>query len=296
MNKIKLNVGASPIWVQEGWHTLDHKPPRDPSRLYLIGDAADIPLPDGSCETVFSGHMFEHIPHMRLEAILLEFQRILADDGILRILTPDLKRLAKAYVEGDDEFFADLLHEDENVRTDLGHGGMFMNCVISPGQDTALFNRDLTEFISGYAHLYLYDFEMMSILFDRCGFYEITQRTFLDSDFEDYKEPLRVVGLGQQYHDLNRAFYEKHGLIHHYDDETGTYKINFELTGFDRDPKSSLIVEARKSPTGGRARSMPGKNYNRYGQSLMSDENFRLKTQLLTAVAGIVNSSGRDSD
>jgi len=25
MEKIKLNVGASPIWAKEGWHTLDHK-------------------------------------------------------------------------------------------------------------------------------------------------------------------------------------------------------------------------------------------------------------------------------
>lgn len=25
LNKIKLNIGASPIWEKQGWHTLDHK-------------------------------------------------------------------------------------------------------------------------------------------------------------------------------------------------------------------------------------------------------------------------------
>ena len=291
MKNIKLNVGASPIWVQEGWHVLDHKPPRDHNQPYIIGDAADIPLPEGSCQTVFSGHMVEHIPHTKLEGILLEFNRVLEEDGIIRILTPDLKRIAKAYVEEDDEFFKELLDEDQNIRTDLGYGGMLMNCVVSPGQDTALFNRDLTEFIAGYAHLYLYDYAMMSTLLERCGFYKITQRTFLDTEFEDYKEPLRVVGLGPEYHNLNSAFFKEHSLVHDYDDQTGSYNINFQLTGFDRDPGSSLIVEARKHRTAETSSTGSGENYNRYGQSLMRAEAFRTKTELLKAISSIIDSS-----
>jgi hypothetical protein len=41
--------------------------------------------------------------------------------------------------------------EDENIRTDLGLGGMLMNFIVSPGQDTALLNRNLDKFIAGYA-------------------------------------------------------------------------------------------------------------------------------------------------
>jgi len=95
---IKLNVGASPIWSQDGWHTLDHKE-REQSKTSVKGDAANIPLDDGSCSTVFTSHMFEHIPHVKLEEILLEFNRVLAEDGIVRILTPDLKKVATAYIE-----------------------------------------------------------------------------------------------------------------------------------------------------------------------------------------------------
>ena len=103
--KIKLNVGASPIWTKEGWHTLDHKAAREKSETSIMGDASDAPLEDCSCETIFSSHMFEHIPHVKLESILIEFNRVLEKDGILRILTPDLKKIAKAYAKTDEEFF-----------------------------------------------------------------------------------------------------------------------------------------------------------------------------------------------
>ena len=101
---IKLNVGASPIWDQDGWHTLDHKE-REQSKTSLKGDAVNIPLNNDSCSTIFCSHMFEHIPHVKLEKILLEFNRVLSKDGVLRVLTPDLKKIAKAYVSQDKNFF-----------------------------------------------------------------------------------------------------------------------------------------------------------------------------------------------
>ena len=70
MKKIKLNVGASPIWEKECWHTLDHKS-RERSETSILGDASDIPLEDCSCETIFNSHMFEHIPHVKLKAFSL---------------------------------------------------------------------------------------------------------------------------------------------------------------------------------------------------------------------------------
>ena len=100
---IKLNVGASRIWQKDGWHTLDHK--FGDNVTSLKGDANNIPLENETCSTVFTSHMFEHIPHVKLESILLEFNRVLEINGVLRILTPDLKKLAVAYANDDLEFF-----------------------------------------------------------------------------------------------------------------------------------------------------------------------------------------------
>ena len=292
MKGIKLNVGASPIWTKEGWHTLDHKV-REGSESSLVGDAANIPLPDGSCQTIFNSHMIEHIPHSKLEGILLEFNRVLEKDGILRILTPDLKKIAKAYVEEDNAFFKEAFAEDENIRQDLGFGGMFMNFVVSPGQDTALFDRQLNEFISGYAHIYLYDFTMLKIILEHCGFGQVKQAGFADSEFPDYTEPLHVKGLEQIWQNFNQDFYKENDLVHYYDDKEGKYNINFKITGFDRDPLTSLIIEARKdrSITKEEFQSINSskKNYNRYGQSLLKDDSFKLKVDLIRSISSVID-------
>ena len=280
---IKLNVGAGPNWSKEGWHTLDHKI-REGSTTSIKGDAANIPLRDDSCSAVFTSHMFEHIPHVKLEEILLEFNRVLEKDGILRILTPNLKRIATAYVNGDQDFFDKARIEDENIRTDLGFGGMFMNFVVSPGQDTALYDRELKGFIAGYAHLYSYDFEMLKILLERTGFYNIKEMNFCQSDLSDYEEPLHVEGLPPIWQNFNKEFYSKNNLTHRYDANSGKYDINFSVTGFDRDPLTSLIIEARqktsvKKETYESLNDSPT-NYNRYAWSLMKNPDFVKRHEL----------------
>jgi len=274
---IKLNVGASPIWSKKGWHTLDHKE-RTESKTSVKGDAANIPLDDNSCSTIFTSHMFEHIPHVKLEGILLEFNRVLNKNGIVRILCPDLKKVAKAYIEEDTSFFEEAKLEDESLRIDLGFGGMFMNFIVSPGQDTALYDRGLNEFIAGYAHLYSYDFNMLRILLERTGFSYVEQKSFCESELEDYKEPLHVEGMEPEWQNFNQDFYKKNNLVHYYDSDEGKYNINFKVTGFDRDPLTSLIIEARKKETIDKStyQSLNDSplNYNKYASSLMKDEAF----------------------
>jgi len=283
---IKLNVGASPIWSKEGWHTIDHKV-KEGDR-HLTGDAANIPLEKNSCRTIFNSHMIEHIPHTKLEDILLEFNRVLEIGGVLRILTPDLNKIARAYVNEDYYFFNEAKIEDESIRTDLGLGGMFVNFIVSPGQDTALFNRDLTEFISGYAHIYLYDFEMLEILLERCGFYSIWQPFFCKSELIEYWEPLHIKGLEPVWQNMNQEFYKKNNLIHYYDSDTGQYNINFELTGFDRDPITSLIIECKKQKTINKEKYISlndsKENYNRYGQALLKNLHFKIKYETLRGI------------
>jgi hypothetical protein len=281
---IKLNVGASPIWSKEGWHTLDHKT-RDETDKSVQGDAANIPLNGDSCTTVFTSHMFEHIPHVKLESILLEFNRVLNEDGVLRILTPNLKRVAEAYIKEDLEFFAEAKLEDESLRTDLGIGGMLMNFIVSPGQDTALYDRGLNEFIAGYAHLYSYDFTMLKILLERTGFYCVEEKGFCESTIEDYREPLHVEGMDPVWKNFNQDFYKENNLVHYYDSVEGKYNINFKVTGFDRDPLTSLIIEAHKKETVDKNKyeSLNGSplNYNRYAWSLMKDAGFVKKHEAM---------------
>lgn len=285
MTKKKLNVGPSPIWRKEGWIGIDHRPSRV-NQPTILGDANSIPLDDKSCSIIFCGHVFEHIPHYKLESVLVEFNRVLEKNGTVRILTPDLYVIAKAYVEKDRKIFEKLISEDENVRTDLGLGGTFMNFIISPGQDTALFNKSLTEFIGGYAHVYLYDFEMLKTLFERYGF-KAEQKKFCESNIQDFSEPLHVEGMDPIWVDLNKEFFNKHNFVHHYNEKDKKYETNFVVTGFDRDPTASLIIEATKIDDATEVNILDKRGYS-YSQSLLDDKNFRLKTKIINSYAKII--------
>jgi len=278
---IKLNVGASPIWHKEGWVILDHKA-KENTESVIRGDAKNIHLPDQSVSVLFCSHMLEHVPHYRIQQVLLEFSRVLEVGGTLRLLTPDLEKVAKAYVNKDDAFFKVAKEEDESIRQDLGYGGMMMNFLISPGQDTVMLTRDLKEFVGGYAHHYSYDLEMMSLLLKKCGFDPIIRSDFCGSHIEELKEPYHIKGLDPKWEPLNQDFYKKHKLVHEYKD--GKYTINFQTTGFDRDPHTSLIVEARKVKHVSKDQvedlnASTAKNYNRYGFSLLNDSSIREKLQ-----------------
>lgn len=284
---MKLNVGASPIWHKAGFMVLDHKTSRN-SKTFIKGDAASINLERESCSVIFCSHVLEHIPHYKIQKVLMEFSRVLSTGGTVRLLVPNLRKIARAYVEKDEEFFKQALEEDKNIRQDLGLGGMFMNFIVSPGQDTVLLNRDLSEFIGGYAHIYAYDFEMLKILLSGCGFGRIKQMEFCKSSVPDLEEPLHVVGLKKEWQNFTKTFYQANGLIHEY--KNGRYNINFSLTGFDRNPLTSLIIEAKKERNMTiddivDINSEAAKNYDHYGFSLLYDEEVKKKLKLLRITA-----------
>ena len=280
---IKLNLGASPIWSKSGWHILDHKL-KETTGSAIAGDASNIKLPDESCDIVFCSHVFEHIPHTRLPIVLAEINRVLRPNGILRILTPDLAIVAKAYVDKNAEFFRQAKLEDESLRTDLGFGGMMMNFIVSPGQDTVLLDRNLQHFIAGYAHLYSYDYSMLAIMLEMLGYFP-SQVGFCESEISEMRVPLHVVGLNCEWQNLNQDFYAKNGLVHRLVD--GKYEINFKVTGFDRDPLTSLIIEAKKvkyidKTSADSLFNKKNDNYNKYSWSLLHAPEFVSRLDSLT--------------
>lgn len=275
MSKLKkLNLGASPIWEGENdWVILDHKIKRN-TALKISGNATNIKLRKNSCSVIFCSHVFEHIPHIDLPSVIAEFNRILVKNGTLRLLTPDLEKITKAYAKKDKKWFKKAILEDENIRTDLGLGGMLMNFIVSPGQDTILVDRNLSRFIAGYAHLYLYDYDMLSKIL-KVGGFKVRKAKFNDSKIKEMKTPLHVKGLKKKWQNLNKNFYKKNKLLHKL--INGKYKINFKVKGFDRDPITSLIIEAQKKKNVSKSKivnffNKSKKNYNIYSYSLLHDK------------------------
>jgi predicted SAM-dependent methyltransferase len=75
-----------------------------------------LPLPDASFAYVFGEHVIEHLPDRAGERLLAEIHRVLRPGGVLRLTTPDLRKIIALYedrnpVIGRDEYAEFLTRE-----------------------------------------------------------------------------------------------------------------------------------------------------------------------------------------
>ena len=186
---MKLNLGAGRDWSREGWITLDHRalhPFRLPSQAW------DLPWAAETFEVVFSSHMIEHVSHLWIERTICEINRIMSPNGILRILTPDLETLCRAYVNRDIETLRRFIAEDNcgtrnGIRDDLGPAQVLLGFLYSPGGDNYLIDSSRSALLGGYAHVFCYDYELLANLLMRYGFGSIERKSVDESAIPDHK-------------------------------------------------------------------------------------------------------------
>jgi SAM-dependent methyltransferase len=86
---IQLNAGCGAHYV-DGWLNVDVE---ERHRADVHADLADLPLADGSVTRVFAAHVLEHLGYdKQLPQVLAEFRRVLAPDGELCVVGPDIER------------------------------------------------------------------------------------------------------------------------------------------------------------------------------------------------------------
>jgi len=183
----KLNLGAGAGWKKDGWEVFDHSILVSPWRSR--SQAWELPYQDKAFDMVFCSHMFEHISHFMIENVISEINRVMREDGILRVLTPDLKKIASAYVNNDFKTMKLYIDEDTSgIKADFGLGQAFMNFLLSSGSDNYMLSSDFSTICGGYAHVYCYDFDLLSGLLKNYGFHKIRQCSIDDSDIPQHKE------------------------------------------------------------------------------------------------------------
>jgi hypothetical protein len=99
---LKLHLGSAACRL-DGWIGIDLRGADLPLNLNW-----GLPLADGAVTHVYASQVLEHFTY-RGEAIALlrEVRRVLEpNDGIVRLVVPDLETYIRAYAEGDDEFFS----------------------------------------------------------------------------------------------------------------------------------------------------------------------------------------------
>ena len=109
---LRLQLGASGDNAVAGWLNVDAvRPKRDDKgtmmQLYysFTGFETKLPLPDQSCELIYSSHMLEHLSYYHprtADALMSEMHRLLAPGGVLRLAVPDAAVWLGNYAQGLD--------------------------------------------------------------------------------------------------------------------------------------------------------------------------------------------------
>lgn len=137
-----------------GWIRLDIEPDEHALRL----DASKPwPLPDGCARAVRTEHMIEHLTWDEAVSCIGEIARVLEPGGLVRICTPDLEGIVKAYLERDQHLL-DVHREDGYIAPTWSH---------MPNN-----------YLRMWGHQYVFDFEALRLLLEGAGFGEVERTGF----------------------------------------------------------------------------------------------------------------------
>jgi predicted SAM-dependent methyltransferase len=96
MNRRLLNLGCGAAF-HPSWINLDYQPNSPYVQKHDL--KAALPFDANSMDVVYHSHVIEHLPRRLASFFVQECFRVLRADGIIRVVIPDLERLARLYIE-----------------------------------------------------------------------------------------------------------------------------------------------------------------------------------------------------
>lgn len=106
------------------------------------------PLPDDSIDLIYSEDLIEHLEFAKGRQLLGECYRVLRPGGMMRLLTPNLRPVAEAYVQRSPEFLA-------------WYGARY---------GTASYAELLNHALRSWGHVFVYDDELLAQELGAIGF------------------------------------------------------------------------------------------------------------------------------
>ena len=159
----KLEIGG--LTPREGWIITNVNAT---TRNYLDA-TSPWPVADGSVQYVFSDNVIEHIPLAAGRAMLEQAHRSMQPGGVIRLVTPDIKKHVELYQAGDSVLDSDVAKEYREL-------GMVVEHSID------LIRIPIGSF--GHHEGYVYDFQVLEAELKRAGFHSIVQVQMGESEHE----------------------------------------------------------------------------------------------------------------
>ena len=95
---LRLHLGCGGVH-KEGFVNIDHRTTRATD---MVCDIRKLPFPDGSAAHIESYHVIEHVPHVEVQAMLREWNRVLKSGGSIVVECPDFDQAVREYLEGNE--------------------------------------------------------------------------------------------------------------------------------------------------------------------------------------------------
>ncbi len=156
----KLHLGCG-NHIIEGWANIDMAGPDEVIKWDL---SRPLPVESESVRHIYSEHFIEHISLDQATGLLGECRRVLTPGGVLRVSTPDLRKLIDVYLAGRLSEFHDV------------------------GWSPATPCRLLNEGMRSWGHQFLYDADELKRILETCGFGKITQVRWRESSHQELRE------------------------------------------------------------------------------------------------------------
>jgi predicted SAM-dependent methyltransferase len=162
----KLQIGASGRLL-DGWLNTD----LDGWPGVMQMDATKpFPFADGTFDFVFAEHMIEHVPYEGAMFMLAECRRVLRQGGKLRIVAPDLEKLARLYANANDQ----------------GYVAWFCKTFV-PQDRPQTVGSVLNAHFSMWGHQFLYDETLLADAMAKAGFTAITRQEVGESAYDELR-------------------------------------------------------------------------------------------------------------
>lgn len=137
-------------------------------RIYLHDLRKKFPWPERTIDVVYSSHILEHFSREDGRRFLAECHRVLRENGIIRVVVPDLRHYVVEYIEG-------RIQADEFVEK-LG---------VLYGHSNNMLKNRLSPFIQ-FPHKCMYDSPRLLEILSEIGF-DASKRSAFDSDISDIR-------------------------------------------------------------------------------------------------------------
>lgn len=132
--KINVNLGCGTNIV-EGWVNIDVVRPANADDKFVLGDALNIPLKDGTVDYILLDQVLEHIALADIVPALYEIRRVLKKGGRCVIMVPDFEGAVKQWLEANlNESWDPMRYRwfSEVVYGNQEHEGEFHKTAMSP--------------------------------------------------------------------------------------------------------------------------------------------------------------------